>query len=151
MTLPERFWAKVEKSDYCWVWTASTNHGYGQISVANKPRKAHRVSLHLAGVDVPAGWHVHHLCENRRCVRPDHLTAVETQSEHSEFHRTGCVPHGEADIRQVQSGRNVGMRYCAICNREKAARRRRARGVAPRSEWLDARFGEGRPRREQAA
>ncbi|HEU5089071.1 MAG TPA: hypothetical protein VFT99_16560, partial [Roseiflexaceae bacterium] len=30
--LAERFWAKVRKTDTCWLWTAATDHnGYGRI------------------------------------------------------------------------------------------------------------------------
>jgi hypothetical protein len=29
-SMEERFWANVEKSDGCWLWTASTANGRGQ-------------------------------------------------------------------------------------------------------------------------
>jgi hypothetical protein len=123
-TLPMRFWSKVDKSGECWLWTASlTPYGYGQIVVTKgKPRHAHRIALELSGVEIPKGAHVHHRCEVRACVNPAHLEIVSGQHEHSQRHLRGCHRHGETDMRVIRSGRNVGVRYCGECNREKARR-----------------------------
>jgi hypothetical protein len=76
-TLAVRFWAKVVKHDgpdACWEWTACLFHnGYGQIRIAGKNRGAHRVSWEMAHGPIPPETQVLHHCDNRRCVRPDHL------------------------------------------------------------------------------
>lgn len=73
-SLAERFWAKVQKTDTCWLWTASANlRGYGWIGVNGRLRRATRVAWELQIGEIPAGLHVLHTCDNPRCVRQDHL------------------------------------------------------------------------------
>lgn len=73
-SLSERFWSKVCQSDACWEWTRSTNHaGYGQISGQGTVLLAHRLSWELHFGKIPSGQCVLHKCDNRLCVRPDHL------------------------------------------------------------------------------
>lgn len=78
-TPEERFWAKVEKTGACWLWTASLvkNGGYGQfnliVSGRKTPVRAHRYSYELAFGPIPDGLHVCHRCDVPRCVRPEHL------------------------------------------------------------------------------
>ncbi len=87
MDWQERFWAKVEKTDSCWLWTgASKGNDYGQISIEGVTRPAHRVSLLLAGID-PSGKVVHHTCHVRRCVNPDHLELHDSWLSHMQEHR----------------------------------------------------------------
>ena len=77
----DRFWAKVQKSEGCWVWTAAAlPRGYGRFFWRGKPRYAHRVSLEMSGVSVPDDRLVMHTCDNPRCVNPSHLR-VATQTE----------------------------------------------------------------------
>ena len=79
--LARRFWANVNKSgptqphmeSPCWVWTACTRKGYGQIRVAGRPERAHRLSFKMAGGAVGDGLFVCHRCDVPACVRPDHL------------------------------------------------------------------------------
>jgi hypothetical protein len=82
-TPEQRFWAKVEKTDNCWLWTASINRGtgYGQFARRHGDMvDAHRYSYELAHRPVPDGYDVHHTCHVRDCVNPAHLEAV-TRSE----------------------------------------------------------------------
>jgi hypothetical protein len=73
----ERFWSKVDKTPECWIWTGATNsRGYGLTT--NKPIPgvgcfAHRLSWFLAYGPIPDDLCVLHRCDNRECVRPDHL------------------------------------------------------------------------------
>lgn len=105
MSLKDRFWAKVDSTGECWIWTASTdNHGYGQINIKTdgswRPQKAHRVSLILDGVEIPAGFDVDHICRNRLCVRPSHLRVV-TRKQNMENAFGVAGRHGSSGLRGV--------------------------------------------------
>lgn len=71
--LADRFWAKVDTSGDCWIWTASVRNGYGQFGTPEGIQPAHRVAWTLANGDIPDGLIVCHRCDNPPCVRPDHL------------------------------------------------------------------------------
>lgn len=70
-----RFWSKVAKGRGCWGWKDSCgSHGYGQFYIEHaKPLLAHRVSWQVSFGRIPHDKFVLHKCDNKKCVRPDHL------------------------------------------------------------------------------
>src|SRR6202023_2451488 len=80
----QRFWAKVNKTETCWLWTgALKGNGYGMVGVHRHPRYAHRVVWQMERGPIPAGLSVLHRCDVLNCVRPDHLF-LGTQKENME-------------------------------------------------------------------
>lgn len=86
--IEERFWAKVQKTDGCWLWLgrrSGKKKSYGEMLV-RPPRRgrrtmpAHRVAYTLFVGQIPVARVIDHLCRQTLCVRPDHLEAV-TSSE----------------------------------------------------------------------
>lgn len=71
------FWAKVDKSGDCWLWTGGkTPSGYGTFWNGTRLIHAHRFSFSLANESLPADLYVDHKCHQRACVNPRHLRAV---------------------------------------------------------------------------
>ena len=58
----------------CWEWRYLVNdQGYGVMTVDSRRRRAHRYYYERLVAPIPRGRLLHHRCENRRCVNPDHL------------------------------------------------------------------------------
>lgn len=72
-----RFWAKVDMSGACWLWTgAKKPTGYGNFWAKPQYWQAHRWAYVAAYGPIPDGLVLDHLCRRPSCVRPSHLEAV---------------------------------------------------------------------------
>lgn len=70
----DRFWAKVDRSGECWIWTASRKpNGYGEFYAGGRVGYAHRYSYEMHHGPIPEGMVVDHTCYTPACVNPDHL------------------------------------------------------------------------------
>lgn len=72
---PERFWERVSRGDGCWEYQGEIiNTGYGTVRIGDgKHILAHRYSWMVSHGPIPEGLKVLHHCDNKKCVRPDHL------------------------------------------------------------------------------
>lgn len=73
-----RFWSRVNKSDGCWEFSSLAPNGYGQMMVfLADGRKtmmgAHRLSVLISDGEIPDGMFACHHCDNRACIRRDHI------------------------------------------------------------------------------
>lgn len=81
----DRFWKKVLKdanNKGCWLWTGSKTPGGALVLSRSKLEggglvSARRLSLEFAyGKMIPAYVHIRSICDEQRCVRPDHLQVM---------------------------------------------------------------------------
>lgn len=77
LSTTDKFWARVNKTDSCWLWTGVISHyGYGQFAYDGICVRAHRFSYELHREKIPKGLVIDHICRVRNCVNPDHLRVV---------------------------------------------------------------------------
>lgn len=148
----ERFWAKVDRSEECWTWTASCDRmGYGKFGVNGRTVGAHVYSFIAAHGPVPKGRDVGHVCHDadascrggvecfhRRCVNPSHLE-LQSRRENILAGRTmpainaaksHCPTCGSVySVGNAARSKGGTLRVCIPCRRRKRnARYHRMKG-----------------------
>ena len=119
-----RFWAKVNITPTCWLWTGATyGQGYGQFNVSgSKHGPAHRFSYEAVYGKIPIGKVLDHLCRVLRCVNPAHLEAVSGRE--NILRGTGVSARNARKTHCLRghplSGKNlviqaIGTRCCRTC------------------------------------
>lgn len=132
-----RFDTKVLRTDGCWLWTAGkSGNGYGAFKLKDGSQvPAHRMAWELARGPIPDGLYVLHRCDNRQCVRPEHLflgSARDNALDMMAKGRHGTAGKGNQRIRSsnCRAGhpREGNIRYkagypvCRECANEQAKR-----------------------------
>ena len=158
-SLAERFWAKVDKTGGCWIWTACKDrYGYGFIAMKIDGKwtgrvRASRVGWELTYGPIPKGLLVCHHCDNPSCVRPDHLflgtksdNALDAVSKglwgHIGLHPNAKLTLSEArEIRNLYSSRVGTYQKATTSQRKLAAKfgvsRRTIRAVLTKITWKE--------------
>lgn len=121
----DRFWAKVNKTDYCWEWTAAKKpSGYGNFWLNGKYINAHKYSAIIHGILTEPDLHVLHTCDNKSCVNPKHLyQGTNGQNVQDAIDRNRYNPWRRnmevCDRGHQQTSENVVVAYgrnrCKIC------------------------------------
>lgn len=90
----ERFWAFVDRSGDCWLWQGMRlSSGYGRFRVGRAMHLAHRVSYAMVNGALLSGFVVCHHCDNRACVRPDHLMlGTDYDNKTDQMGKAGHLP-----------------------------------------------------------
>lgn len=135
MTLPTRFWVKVEERDECLVWTGALNDaGYGVYRTdggraASKTVLAHRAVWEDVNGPIPDGMELDHVrkrgCKHRACVKLQHLEVVTRRENQRRgdgpgglnFRKQVCLRNHPFDYVDVR-----GRRVCRRCRNLRKAR-----------------------------
>lgn len=112
LSLAERLWSRVHKTDGCWLWTGYADaDDYGQFRFNYRKYAAHRVAYELTYGPIPDGLWVLHHCDTPRCCRPDHLwlgTNTENTADKVSKGRqaigesNGAKRLSEAQVREIR-------------------------------------------------
>lgn len=131
----------------CWEWqgTKRTN-GYGSFYAKNKQTQAHRVMYAWVVAPIPQDYVVHHICDNKGCVNPDHLApmshSIHTSIHHGPLHnanKTHCKKgHPFSDENTIitlwENGTFRG-RKCRVCTNARQRKRRACTEEEPVPEF----------------
>lgn len=114
--LPGHQFRKVDTPEYheedrgyktpCWIWDRRySKWGYGQKGRNRISTNAHIVYWERKNGPVPEGHDLHHLCEVRACVNPDHVTPL-TRQEHQQLTANTLSAQ---EVREIRDLRRWGM------------------------------------------
>jgi hypothetical protein len=133
LTVEDRFWAKVKKTETCWLWTGKTDDdGYGLLYI-DRPRSWKRARAHR----LMAAWTfgmfdqrlvVRHTCRTPGCVNPEHLRLGTVTDNNRDTVRDGtqwqvrkthCPRGHEYTPENTYQRKDHPGRQCRACDREK--------------------------------
>lgn len=140
-TVEDRFWRKVNKTSAdCWTWTAGTRNGYGTFRFKERHEYTHRVAYQLTFGEIPEGLVVRHRCDNRLCVRPEHLELGTKADNSRDMVERGRSPRNPRALNthclsghpydEANTYRWNGARQCRTCKQQDCDRRRMRRKPA---------------------
>lgn len=87
----------------CWLWRHGVGKNYGCLrsAVPGRPRAAHRFYFEtFRGRRLAVDEHLHHRCNQPRCVNPDHVEII-TAATHGRLHASKLTADDVARIREM--------------------------------------------------
>ncbi len=111
--MDSKFWAKVDKSGECWLWTGCTRpDGYGWVMRAGKAQLTHRYSYSLVS-ELPAT--LRHTCDVRACVKPAHLQPGTHQDNMVDMSLRGRGANQKVGLKGRQAIRASSLSRAELC------------------------------------
>lgn len=137
--LAERFLNSFIKDEFtgCWNWNRRLKKtGYGRFVVQVIEDYAHRVAYKLIVGEIPKGLSLDHLCQNKKCVNPDHLEPV-TPTENT---RRASVEYKICKRGHPKTPENVqrtktGKENCKLCKKMHTQKTRAKKARSEIYEW----------------
>lgn len=94
--IKSRLLNKIKIVKDCWIWTgAKLRSGYGTISLRNKTYTTHRISYLIFRGALERSLEVCHKCNNKSCIRPDHLYLATRKKNAEDASRDNLLLKGE--------------------------------------------------------
>jgi hypothetical protein len=116
----------IISKDNCWEWKGQIHKGtgYGRFRANWVNWLAHRFSYIFYKGNIPEGLIIHHICQNKKCVNPEHLEIV-TLREHTfkkgsfayKNHNAIYCIRGHSFTNENTYLTPDGRRQCKICMR----------------------------------
>ena len=100
----QRFAKKVMPDNRwrCWEWdSAKDKQGYGQFTIGNKTKAAHRIAYSLFNGKLLSKEQVRHKCDNPSCVNPFHLTKGSAKDNARDRDLRGLQKHPTGEKRHT--------------------------------------------------
>jgi len=95
----------IKAPDGCWNWKGKQNeNGYGVMTVEGKETRAHRAMYFSINPAADQSKVVMHVCDNPRCVNPEHLTLGTQQENMRDMHTKGRFKGGAKPGNQNAKG-----------------------------------------------
>lgn len=138
LTVAERIWPKVAKTEGCWEWAGAKNDkGYGviRVQIGSRTRilRVHRVVYEMLVGPIAPGLTLDHLCRNRKCCNPADLEPVTKRVNilrgvglaAQRAKQTHCI-HGHefSEENTCFSGLTGRQRACRTCARIRSRAKR---------------------------
>lgn len=96
----------------CWVWQGALCQGYGHLNTREHKGPAHIYFYVQRFGPVPDGHELHHRCENRACVNPEHLEPL-TDAAHRRLRRDNKLNPGRAEEIKLMARQGMTQRSIA--------------------------------------